>query len=247
MGKLVYSAIGSADGYVEDAAGGFDWAAPDEELLAFVNDLERPIGTYLYGRRMYETMLYWEAAQPVPGQSAADREFAGIWQGADKIVFSRTLDSVSSARTRLEPKFDPGMVRELKSAADRDLTVGGADLAGQALAAGLVDEVQLILVPVLVGGGKRALPDRVRLGLELADTRRFGSGAVYLGYRVKLPRVPRQAGLIRGHRGQAAGRPGRWSGRRRGRPGRSRHPGTSSGRGCPTASAPARSSPVLTA
>jgi dihydrofolate reductase len=185
MGRLIYSAIGSADGYVEDAAGSFDWAAPDEELLSFVNDLERPIGTYLYGRRMYETMRYWEAAQPVPGQSAADQEFAGIWQGADKIVFSGTLESVSSARTRIEPKFDPGMVRQLKSATGHDLTVGGADLAGQALAAGLVDEVQLILVPVIVGGGRRALPDGVRLELELADTRRFGSGAVYLGYRVR--------------------------------------------------------------
>ena len=185
MGRLIYSAIGSADGYVEDTAGSFDWAAPDEELLSFVNDLERPIGTYLYGRRMYQTMRYWETAATVPGESAAVREFAGIWQAADKIVFSGTLEAVSSARTRIEPKFDPGMVRELKSAAEHDLTVGGADLAGQALAAGLVDEVQLILVPAIVGGGKRALPDGVRLELELADTRRFGSGAVYVGYRVK--------------------------------------------------------------
>src|ERR1700734_100746 len=183
MARLIYSAIASADGYVEDAAGGFDWAAPDEELLSFVNDLERPVGTYLYGRRMYETMGYWET--PVPGHSSLDREFAGIWQAADKIVFSGTLPSVSTARTRIERNFDPGMVRKLKSATEHDMTVGGADLAGQAIRAGLVDELQLFLVPVIVGGGKRALPDGVRSDLELLDTRRFACGAVYLRYRPK--------------------------------------------------------------
>jgi dihydrofolate reductase len=182
MAKLIYSAIASADGYVEDAAGSFDWAAPDEELLCFVNDLERPVGTYLYGRRMYETMLYWETAHTVPGQPPLVREFTGIWQAADKIVFSKTLESVSSARTRIEPNFDPDMVRQLKSATGHDLTVGGADLAGQAITAGLVDELQLFLVPVVVGGGKRALPRGVRSDLELLDTRRFASGAVYLRY-----------------------------------------------------------------
>lgn len=182
MARLIYSAIGSADGYIEDAAGSFDWAAPDEELMSFVNDLERPVGTYLYGRRMYETMRYWEA--PVPGHSSLDREFAGIWQTADKIVFSGTLPSVSTARTRIERKFAPGMVRQLKSATEHDMTVGGADLAGQAIKAGLVDELQLFLVPVIVGGGKRALPDEARSNLELLDTRRFGSGAVYLSYRL---------------------------------------------------------------
>jgi dihydrofolate reductase len=184
MGKLIYSAIGSADGYVEDATGSFDWAAPSEELFAFVNDLERPIGTYLYGRRMYQTMRYWETAATVPGESAAVREFAGIWRAAGKIVFSRTLESVSSARTRIEPNFDPILIRQLKSATEDDITVGGADLAGQALAAGLVDELQLFLVPAVVGGGKRALPDGVRSDLELQDTRRFGCGAVYLKYRI---------------------------------------------------------------
>ena len=158
MGKLIYSAIASADGYVEDAAGRFEWAAPGGELLSFVNDLERPVGTYLYGRRMYQTMLYWETADAVPGQPSLDQEFTGIWQAAGKIVFSRTLESVSTARTRIERNFDPGLVRQLKSAAEHDMRVGGADLAGQAIKAGLADEVRLFLVPVVVGGGKRALP-----------------------------------------------------------------------------------------
>ena len=190
MTKLIYSAITSADGYVEDAAGGFDWAAPDEELLNLVNDLERPVGTYLYGRRMYETMVYWETGHAIPGQSSLAREFAGIWQAAEKVVFSTTLASVPSAKTRLERDFTPGLVRHLKSAARQDMTVGGADLAGQAMKAGLVDEVQLFLVPAVVGGGKRALPDGVRAGLELLDTRRLASGAVYLNYRVRPATSP---------------------------------------------------------
>ena len=185
MARLTYSAIASADGYVEDAAGSFDWGAPDEEMLSFVNDLERPVGTYLYGRRMYETMLYWETAHTVTGQPSLVREFTGIWQAAGKIVFTTTLESVSSARTRIERNFGPGMIRQLKSAAEHDMTVGGADLAGQAIKAGLVDELQLFLVPVIVGGGKRALPSGVRSDLELLDTRRFASGAVYLRYRPK--------------------------------------------------------------
>ena len=185
MARLIYSAIASADGYVEDAAGSFGWAAPDEELHCFVNDLERPVGTYLYGRRMYETMLYWETAHTVPGQPPSVREFTGIWQAAEKIVFSKTLASVSSARTRIERDFDPGMVRQLKSATEHDMTVGGADLAGRAIKAGLVDELQLFLVPVVVGGGKRALPNGVRTDLELLDTQRFAGGAVYLRYRSK--------------------------------------------------------------
>jgi dihydrofolate reductase len=184
MAKLIYSAIASADGYVEDAAGNFDWAAPDEALHSFVNDLERPVGTYLYGRRMYQTMLSWETAHTVPGQPPSAREFTGIWQAAEKIVFSTTLASVSSARTRIERTFDPGVVRHLKSATEHDMTVSGADLAGQAMKAGLVDELALFLVPVVVGGGKRALPDGVRVELELLDTQRFASGAVYLRYRL---------------------------------------------------------------
>lgn len=185
MARLIYSAIASADGYVEDADGSFDWAAPDEELHRFVNELERPVRTYLYGRRMYQTMLYWETAHTVPGQPFSVRKFTGIWQAAEKIVFSKTLESVSSARTRIERNFNPGMVRQLKSATRHDMTVGGADLAGQAITAGLVDELQLFLVPIVVGGGKRALPNGVRSDLELLDTQRFPSGSVYLRYRPK--------------------------------------------------------------
>lgn len=186
MGKLIYSAIASADGYVEDADGGFDWAAPDAEVFRFVNDLERPVGTYLYGRRMYETMVYWETAHTVPGQLAFVREFTGIWQAADKIVFSTTLESVSSTRTRLERDFDPDLVRRLKSATGLDLTVGGPGLAGQAIKAGLVDELQLFLVPVSVGGGKPALPRDVCLDLALTEMRRFAGGTVFLRYLPKL-------------------------------------------------------------
>ena len=182
MARLIYSAIMSLDGYVADADGRFEWAAPDEEVHAFVNDLERPVGTYLYGRRMYETMLYWETALTVPGQPSSVREFAGIWQAAEKIVFSKTLTRVPSAKTRLERNFDPGIVGQLKSATEHDMTVGGAGLAGQAIKAGLVDELQLFLVPVIVGGGKRALPHGVHSDLALLDTQRFGSGAVYLRY-----------------------------------------------------------------
>jgi dihydrofolate reductase len=180
VAKLIYSAIASLDGYTADADGNFDWAAPGDEVHAFVNDLERPIGTYLYGRRMYEMMVPWET---MTDERPVMRDFAEIWRAADKIVYSRTLDSASSARTRIEREFDPEAVRALKASAERDLTVGGAELAGVALRAGVVDEVQLFLNPVVVGGGKRALPDGVRVGLELLDERRFGSGVVYLRYR----------------------------------------------------------------
>lgn len=186
MAKLIYSAIASLDGYIEDESGSFDWAAPDEEVHAFVNDLERPVGTYLYGRRMYETMVYWETAHTVAGQPPYTLDFAEIWQAADKVVYSRTLEAASSDRTRIERDFDPEAIRQLKDAADRDLTVGGPDLAAQALRAGLVDELHLFLMPVAVGGGKQALPDGVRVGLELLDERRFGSGVVYLRYRTDV-------------------------------------------------------------
>jgi dihydrofolate reductase len=184
MAKLIYSAIASLDGYVEDEAGSFDWAAPDEEVHAFVNDLERPLGTYLYGRRMYETMIFWETVGTGPEQPPVLRDFAAIWQAAEKVVYSRTLPRPSSARTRIEPEFDPEAVRRLKAEAEHDLGVGGSELAGQALAAGLVDELQLFLVPVAVGRGKPALPVGPRLDLELLDQRRFGGGTVYLRYRV---------------------------------------------------------------
>jgi dihydrofolate reductase len=184
VAKLIYSAIASLDGYVEDERGGFEWAAPSEELHAFVNDLERPIGTYLYGRRMYETMVFWETAGTDSAEPEAIRDYAGIWRRADKIVFSRTLQETSSERTQIEREFNPYRIRELKSATSSDLTIGGAELAGQAIAEGLVDECQLILVPVIVGSGKRALPPDVRLALELLDERHFESGAVYLSYRL---------------------------------------------------------------
>jgi dihydrofolate reductase len=185
MAKLIYSAIASLDGFVEDAQGKFDWAAPDDEVHAFVNDLERPIGTYLYGRRMYETMLFWETVSTGADQSEVGRDFAEIWRAADKIVYSGTLERVSSARTRIERDFYPGAVRALKQASGSDLTIGGADLAGQAIAAGLVDEFHLLLVPILVGAGKRALPDHLGgVRLELLSARRFRQGVVGVNYRV---------------------------------------------------------------
>ena len=185
MANLIYSALASLDGYTADETGNFDWAAPDEEVHAFVNDLERPIGTYLFGRRMYEVMAYWETAHTLPDQSAIAADYTRIWQGADKIVYSRTLNTVVSERTRIERDFDPAAIRQLKESAASDISVGGPELAAEALRAGLVDEVQLFLNPVVVGGGTRALPDAVRLQLDLLDERRFGNGVIYLRYRVR--------------------------------------------------------------
>jgi dihydrofolate reductase len=182
MAKLIYSAITSLDGYVADEDGNFAWAEPDEEVHRFVNDLERPVGTYLYGRRMYETMVFWETADTLAGQPPFARDYAEIWQGAEKVVYSRTLEAVSSARTRLERDFDPEAVGQMKEAATRDLTVGGPHLAAEALAGGLVDELHLFVVPVVVGGGTRSLPNGLRLKLELLDERRFGNGVAYLRY-----------------------------------------------------------------
>ena len=184
MAKLIYSAIASLDGYVEDEQGVFDWAAPDDEVHAYVNDLARPIGTHLYGRRMYETMTFWETSGSGPDSSVVSRDFAAIWRAAEKIVYSRTLETVSSARTRIERRFDPDAIRRLKEASEADIMIGGAELAGQAIAAGLVDEFRLFLVPVVVGGGKRALPANVRARLELVDEQRFRRGVVHLHYRV---------------------------------------------------------------
>ena len=185
MAKLIYSAITSLDGYIADEDGNFDWAAPDEEVHSFVNDLERPVGTYLYGRRMYEVMVPWETDPTLADQSRVMRDFAQLWQAADKIVYSKTLQTPSSARTRIEPDFDPEAVRQLKTQADRDLTVGGPDLAAQAIKAGLVDEFHLFFVPIVVGGGNQALPDHVRLQLALLDERRFGNGVVHLRYATR--------------------------------------------------------------
>jgi len=183
MARLIYSALASLDGFIADEHGNFDWAAPSEEVHAFVNELERPVGTYLYGRRMYEMMAPWETL-PLDGQPDAMRDFAEIWRAADKVVYSRTLDDVSTARTRLERELDLAAVRELKARAERDVTIGGAELAGQTLAAGLVDELQLFLVPVTVGGGTSAFGPDGGLRLELLDERRFENGTVYLRYAV---------------------------------------------------------------
>ena len=183
MGKLIYLTLASLDGYVADKDGKFDWAEPDEEVHAFVNDLARPVGTYLYGRGMYEVMIAWETLD-LADQPPFIRDFAEIWRAADKIVFSRTLESVASAGTRLERAFDPDAIRRLKEQAAHDLAVAGPGLAGEAIKAGLVDEYQLFLAPVIVGGGKRALPDDVRLDLELLDERRFDNGVVYVRHRI---------------------------------------------------------------
>jgi dihydrofolate reductase len=186
MAKLIYATLASIDGYIADRDGRFDWAAPDEEVHAFVNDLERPVGTYLYGRRMYDVMTYWETA-PTADEPSVIADYAGIWRAADKIVYSRTLTDVHTARTRLEAEFDPAAVRRLKAAATDDISIGGATLAAHALRAGLVDEYHLFAVPAVVGGGTRALPDGVRLDLQLLAERRFGNGTVYLRYGVAGP------------------------------------------------------------
>jgi dihydrofolate reductase len=183
MAKLIYSAITSLDGYVADTEGRFDWSAPDEEVHAVVNDLERTVGTYLYGRSMYEVMAAWET-MPLAGQPPAIRDYAEVWRAADKIVYSRTLEETASARTRIERDFDPEAVGALKAGAGADLSVGGPNLAAEALRAGLVDECHLFVNPVVVGGGNQALPDGLRLELELLDVRRFGTGVVHLHYRV---------------------------------------------------------------
>jgi dihydrofolate reductase len=185
VAKLIYSAISSLDGYVADEDGNFDWAVPDEEVHAFINDLDRPVGTYLYGRRMYETMVGWETDPTLADRSPLMRNFAQIWRAADKIVYSRTLERVTSARTRIERDFDPEAVRRMKAAAGRDLTVGGPDLAAHAIKAGLVDEWRLFVTPIVVGGGKRSVSDNVRVKLELLDERRFKGGVVYLHYRTR--------------------------------------------------------------
>jgi len=184
MAKLIYSVLASLDGYFEDREGRSDWAMPDEDVHAFVNDLARPIDTYLYGRRMYETMVFWETAGDEADEPAVLRDFAGIWRAAEKIVYSRTLQTPSSARTRIEREFDRDAVRRLKQSSGADSAVGGAELAGQAIGAGLVDECHLFLCPIVIGGGKRILPDNVRAQLELLAERRFENGVVHLHYRV---------------------------------------------------------------
>ncbi|MGV1048172.1 MAG: dihydrofolate reductase family protein [Solirubrobacterales bacterium] len=184
MAQLIYSTIASLDGYIEDEDGKFDWSAPDAEVHAFVNGLERPIGTYLYGRRMYETMVAWETMETA-GEGEVMRDYAEIWRAAEKVVFSRTLAGASSERTRIEREFDPEAIRALKASAEADLSIGGPELAAVALGAGLVDECHLLITPVVVGGGKPSLPDGLRLDLELLGERRFSNGVVHLHYRVQ--------------------------------------------------------------
>ena len=185
MAQLVYSAICSLDGYTEDASGKFDWATPDEEVHAFANDLERGIGTHLYGRRMYETMVVWESDDLLAGQPSVMHDYAAIWRAAEKVVYSRTLTEPSSERTRIERNFAPDAVARMKADAEADLSIGGPELAAAALRAGLVDEIGLLVVPVVVGAGKRALPEGRRLELDLLDERRFASGVVHLGYGLR--------------------------------------------------------------
>ena len=184
MGKLIYSVMTSLDGFVADEDGNFDWAAPDEEVHAFVNDLERQVGTYLLGRRMYEVMVYWETAHTVGEQPAVMYDYAAIWRAADKIVYSRTLETASSARTRIERNFDPGSVRQMKATTSRDISIGGPNLAAQAIRAGLVDELHLIVNPIVIGSGNQALPAKVRLTLERLNEQHFGNGVVHLHYRI---------------------------------------------------------------
>ena len=184
MAKLSYTGITSLDGYIADEAGNFDWSVPDEEVHAFINDLTRPIGTHLYGRRLYEVMQFWQTV-PVEGSPAVMGDFAQIWRAAEKVVYSTSLAEVSTPKTRLERGFDPAIIRGLKESEADDLSIGGANLAALAIEAGLVDEFAVFVNPVVVGGGTRFLPDRVRVDLELVDERRFGNGVVYLRYRTR--------------------------------------------------------------
>jgi dihydrofolate reductase len=186
MAKLIYITNVSLDGYIEDEHGSFDWTEPDDEFFGFITERVRSVGTYLYGRRLYETMAVWETDPALAAQSELMADFANVWQAADKVVYSTTLEAVSTAKTRLERSFDPDSVRDMKAAATSDLTVGGANVAAHAFKAGLVDECQLFIHPVLVGGGKRALPSDTRAELELLDERRFSTGVMYLRYRTPI-------------------------------------------------------------
>ena len=186
MAHLIYIANSSLDGYTEDKEGKFDWPDyPDEEGFRFITNLVRATGTHLYGRRMYETMMVWETDPNLAAESPLNRDFAEIWQAADKIVYSRTLEAVSTRKTQLERNFNPEAIRQLKEAVEQDILIGGPELAAHAFRSGLIDECQLFLTPIILGGGKPALPNNVRLELELLEERRFGNGVVFLRYRVK--------------------------------------------------------------
>ena len=185
MARLIYSAISSLDGYIEDVNGTFDWAAPDEEVHRFINDLERSVGTHLYGRRMYETLQVWETDPTLAAESPLLRDFAEIWQAADKIVYSKTLAAVCTRKTQLERTFNPTVIRQLKESAKQDILIGGPELAAHAFRAGLIDAFYLFLTPIIIGGGKPALPANVQLALKLVEERRFRNGTVFLHYRTK--------------------------------------------------------------
>ena len=189
MAHLIYSAISSLDGYIEDVDGNFDWAMPDEEVHRFINNLERATSTYLLGRRMYETMMVWETDPNLAADSPLMRDFAEVWQAANKIVYSKTLETVSTRKTQIERNFNPEAIKQLKKTAQQAISIGGPELAAHAFRAGLIDECHLFLIPILVGGGKSALPDNVRLELELLEERRFGSGVVFLRYRTNQGRA----------------------------------------------------------
>ena len=190
MARLIYFTPTSLDGYIADEGGNFEWAAPDDEVLAFINDLQRPIGTYLYGRKLFETMSVWETPEVIPDRTPAVLEFARIWQAADKIVYSKSLETVTPANARLEREFDPRAVRELKAQLPHDISVGGPTLAAHAIRAGLVDEFGLLVVPIVLGGGKRVLPSNVSVKLDLVEERRFGNGMVYLRYHAYIGGQP---------------------------------------------------------
>ena len=185
MANLIYLANTSLDGYTEDKDGKFDWTEPDEEGFRFITNLVRGTGTHLYGRRMYETMRVWETDPNLAAESPLRRDFAEIWQAADKLVYSRTLEAVSTRRTQIERNFNPGAIRQLKEAVEQDILIGGPELAAHAFRAGLIDECHLFVAPIILGGGKPALPDNVRLELELLEERRFGNGVVFLRYRTR--------------------------------------------------------------
>jgi|SRR5271157_139055 len=185
MARLIYVANSSLDGYIEDRQGKFDWTEPSEEVFRFITNLVRSATTYLYGRRLYDTMLVWETDPSLAAASPFMRDFAEMWQAAEKIVYSRTLETVSTRKTQLERSFDAEAIRQLKETAEADILIGGAELAAAAFRAGLIDECQLFLIPILVGGGKQALPSNVRLELELLEERRFVSGTVFLRYRAR--------------------------------------------------------------
>jgi dihydrofolate reductase len=189
MAHLIYIANSSLDGYTEDRDGNFDWTAPDEEFFTFITNLVRACGTHLYGRRMYETMMVWETDPNLAAESPLSRDFAEVWQAADKIVYSRTLEAVSTRKTQIERNFNPEAIRRLKEAVEQDILIGGPELAAHAFRSGLIDECHLFLVPIIVGGGKQSLPDNVRLELELLEERPFGSGVVYLRYRTRQGRA----------------------------------------------------------